>query len=150
MKAADAVIFASPVNCFNVSTLMKKFIDLLVFQMHRPSFFGKKAVVVATTAGAGQKGVLKYLRKTVATWGFEVVGQLGTHAGLFDEPKYQGRLASAADKVAGQLVVRIDSGSIARPGLAELINFRVWRSVVSRSRHASPYDWNHWQASGWL
>ena len=34
MEAADAVIFASPVHCFNVSTLMKNMIDLFVYQMH--------------------------------------------------------------------------------------------------------------------
>ena len=56
MRAADAVIFASPVHCFNVSTLMKNFCDLLVFQMHRPEFFGKPAVVVTSAAGAGQAG----------------------------------------------------------------------------------------------
>ena len=55
MRAADGVIFASPVHCFNVSTLMKNFIDLLVYQMHRPEFFGKKALVVTSAAGAGHK-----------------------------------------------------------------------------------------------
>jgi multimeric flavodoxin WrbA len=150
MEAADTVIFASPVHCFNVSTLMKNFIDLLVFQMHRPSFFGKKAIVVATAAGAGQKGTLKYLRKTVSTWGFDVVGQFGTHAGLFDEDKYRSRLIAAADKLAGELIVQIENDGVKNPGLTELINFRVWRSVVRRSQNASPYDWNHWQESGWL
>jgi hypothetical protein len=36
----------------NVSALMKNFIDLFVIQMHRPSFFGKRALVVTTAAGA--------------------------------------------------------------------------------------------------
>ena len=104
MAAADAVIFASPVHCFNVSALMKNMIDLLVYQMHRPAFFGKKAIVVTTAAGAGQKGVLRYLQKTVANWGFDVVGKLGTHAGLFDEEKYQVKLAEAANGVAAGLI----------------------------------------------
>ena len=150
MEAADAVVFASPVHCFNVSTLMKNFIDLFVFQMHRPSFFGKKALVVATAAGAGQKSVLKYLRKIVASWGFEVVGQLGSHAGLFDEPKYQLKLIRAADSVAAKLVAAVAKGDTPNPGLVELISFRVWRSVVVRSRDESPFDWNYWQESGWL
>ena len=41
---------------------MKQMIDLFVFQMHRPSFFGKQAIVVAAGAGAGappmQSGVV--------------------------------------------------------------------------------------------
>lgn len=95
MGAADAVIFASPVHCFNISALMKNMIDLFVYQMHRPAFFGKKAVVVTTAAGAGQKAVLKYMQTTFANRGFDVVGKLGTPAGLFDEEKYQTRLADA-------------------------------------------------------
>lgn len=150
MQAADAVIFASPVHCFNVSTLMKNMIDLFVYQMHRPAFFGKKAVVVTAAAGAGQAGVLKYLEKTVAIWGFEVVGKFGTHAGLFDEPAYQPKLRKAADKVAHQLITAVSRNELPKPGLAELINFRVWRSVIKRSKEASPYDWDHWSRSGWL
>jgi hypothetical protein len=150
MLFADAVIFASPVHCFNVSTLMKNMIDLLVYQMHRPEFFGKKAIVVTSAAGAGQTGVLKYLRKTVSIWGFHVVGQLGTHSGLFEDLRYQPKLGKAADAVAGRLLRAIDRNVTPQPGIAELINFRVWRSVIKRSKDASPYDWNYWQEAGWL
>ena len=150
MKNADAVIFASPVHCFNVSTLMKNFFDLYVYQMHRPSFFGKKALVIASAAGAGQKGILKYLRKTVTNWGFDVVGQLGSHAGLFSADKYRRKLIAAADKLADNLITAVRQNDAPAPGIEALINFRVWRSVVRRTREASPYDWNHWQESGWL
>jgi multimeric flavodoxin WrbA len=150
MAAADAVIFASPVHCFNVSALMKNMIDLFVYQMHRPAFFGKKAIVVATAAGAGQKGVLKYLQKTVANWGFDVVGRLGTHAGFFGEEKYQNRLTEAANRVAANLITEVRRNKVPKPGVAELINFRVWRSAVRQSADASPFDWNHWKESGWL
>jgi len=150
MTAADAIIFASPVHCFNVSALMKNMIDLLVYQMHRPAFFDKKAVVVATAAGAGQKGVLKYLQKTVAHWGFDVVGKLGTHSGLYDEDKYQAKLTEATNRVAKKLIDEIGLNKRKKPGVAELINFRVWRSAVKQSKDASPFDWDHWQKSGWL
>ncbi len=150
MHAADIVIFASPVHCFNVSTLMKNMIDLMVYQMHRPGYIGKKAIVVATAAGAGQGGVLKYLRKTVANWGFDVVGQFGTHAGFFSEQKYLDKLTVAADNVAREALAKTDAAQLPEPGVAELINFRVWRSAVVRANETSPYDLAHWQKSGWL
>jgi multimeric flavodoxin WrbA len=150
MHAADVVIFASPVHCFNVSALMKNFIDLLVFQMHRPAFFGKQALVVATAAGAGQKGVLKYLRKTIANWGFDVVGQLGTHGGFFDEQKYQRKLLPVIDKLTDKTLAAFEKAELPQPGLAELINFRVWRSAVATNESNSPFDWEHWKNSGWL
>ena len=55
MHSADVVIFGSPVHCFNVSTLMKNFIDLLVYQMHRPAFLGQKAIVVQPPPVQGRK-----------------------------------------------------------------------------------------------
>lgn len=48
------------------------------------------------------------------------------------------------------MIAEVKRGKTGAPGLAELINLRVWRSVVARTREASPYDWNHWQTSGWL
>ncbi len=150
MNTADAVIFASPVHCFNVSTLLKNMIDLYVYQMHRPSFFGKKAIVVATAAGAGQRGVLKYMKKTFANWGFHVTGQLGTHAGFFDEASYQPKLKTAADKLAADLVSAVAKNELPKPGVAELINFGVWRAMVRRTEKDSPYDWAHWQRTGWI
>lgn len=150
MERADAVVFASPVHCFNVSVLMKQMIDLFVFQMHRPSFFGKQAIVVAAGAGAGQKGVLDYLSKTVTTWGFEVTGRLGTHAGFFAEDKYRRKLSRHADRLTRSLQEAWRRGSLKPPGVAKLIEFPVWRSVVVRTRDESPYDWNHWHENGWL
>lgn len=150
MEGADAVIFASPVHCFSVSVLMKQMIDLFVFQMHRPSFFGKQAIVVAAGAGAGQRGVLNYLSKTVGMWGFEVTGRLGTHAGFFDEEKYRRKLARHADRLTENLLQAWERNALKRPGVADLIGFRVWRSVVVRTADESPYDWNHWRERGWL
>ncbi len=150
MEQADAVIFASPVHIFNVSALMKTLFDLLVFQMHRPSFFGKPAAVVTVGAGAGMGKVLRYMSSTVGNWGFEVAGKLGVHGGLLDDPRYAPKLTKAADKIAAALLRQIADGRPRRPGIADLINFRVWRAVVRRTAEASPYDWEHWQSSGWL
>ncbi len=41
MIESDGVIFASPNYCFNVSALMKLFLDRLAYFGHRPAFFGK-------------------------------------------------------------------------------------------------------------
>ncbi|MGI9341875.1 MAG: hypothetical protein ACR2QV_03445, partial [Gammaproteobacteria bacterium] len=128
----------------------KQLIDLFVFQMHRPSFFGKQAIVVAAGAGAGQRGVLNYLARTVSTWGFEVTGRLGTHAGFFAEDKYRRKLSRHTDRLNRTLRQAWQRGSVKPPGIAELIGFRVWRSVVVRTGDESPYDRNHWHENGWL
>jgi hypothetical protein len=59
-------------------------------------------------------------------------------------------LQQATDKVADRFLHALARTSLPEPGIAELINFRVWRSVVKRTAEASPYDWAHWQKAGWL
>ena len=41
MMASDGVVFASPNYSFQVSGIMKGFLDRLGFVFHRPRFFGK-------------------------------------------------------------------------------------------------------------
>ena len=61
MMDADGIIVASPVYAMNVTALLKNFLDHTAYFYHRPEFFTKKALVVVSTAGAGQKDVAKYI-----------------------------------------------------------------------------------------
>jgi len=61
MMEADGVIFATPVYGFQVSWLMKLFIDRHGYIFHRPRFFQKKALLLATAGFAGTGDVLRYL-----------------------------------------------------------------------------------------
>ena len=56
MKNSDGVIFASPNYSFQVSSLMKIFIDRLAFTFHRPCFFGKTFTsIVVQGIGKGRR-----------------------------------------------------------------------------------------------
>lgn len=76
MLKSDGIIFVSPCYCQNVSALMKNFIDRFSYVFHRPRFFNQKAMVLATTGGAGLKETLDYLSK-LEVWGFGPVVKLG-------------------------------------------------------------------------
>ena len=65
MMAADGIIVACPVYAMNVTALLKNFLDHTAYFYHRPEFFTKKALVVVSTAGAGQKDVAKYIDETL-------------------------------------------------------------------------------------
>ena len=83
MKEADGVIFATPVYGFQVSSLIKLFIDRHGYLFHRPSLFRQKPFL--TTAGmVGNNDVLKYLNLVARIWGFDVAAQVGirSHATL--------------------------------------------------------------------
>ncbi len=50
---SDGVILASPVYLFNVSALMKKFLDRFAYVCHRPRFFNQYLMSVSTAGGSG-------------------------------------------------------------------------------------------------
>lgn len=150
MQQADGVIFASPVHSFQVSALMKNFIDRLVFVTHRPCFFGKPALVISSAAGAGHRATLDYLEATCKRWGFHCVGRLGVHSPAMSHPPYQARLAHDLERLARTFSAAITQPAIPRPQIADLITFRTMRALVAHTRDQSPRDYTYWNAQGWF
>ena len=73
MTASDGVVFASPNYSFQVSSVMKIFLDRLAFLFHRPRFHGKTftSIVVQGIFRGGQ--IVKYLDFVGGGLGFNVV-----------------------------------------------------------------------------
>jgi multimeric flavodoxin WrbA len=77
IQNANGVIFASPAYNFNVTAIMKNFIDRLAYNGHRPQFFSQDLMIVATAAGTGTSEVIGYLEKFVGKlWGFKTITKL--------------------------------------------------------------------------
>ncbi len=51
MMTSDGVVIASPNYSFQVSAIMKTFLDRLGFVFHRPQFFGKTFTSIVSTVG---------------------------------------------------------------------------------------------------
>ena len=78
MLESDGIIISTPAYNFNVSGLLKNFIDRFAHLGHQPQFFNQHLMVVCTTAGTGHNEVIRYLRKYVANlWGFQSVESVG-------------------------------------------------------------------------
>lgn len=150
MRRADGLILAAPVHSFHISALMKTFIDRLVFVTHRPCFFGKPALVIASAAGAGHGPALDYLEATSARWGFHCVGRLGVHSPAMTHPPYQAQLARELERLARALSAATTQPTAPRPRLTALMTFRTMRALVVHTRDQSPRDYAYWRAQGWL
>jgi multimeric flavodoxin WrbA len=150
MRRADAIVVASPVHSFSVGGLLKTMIDLLVKEVHRPSFFGKKAVVVATSTGGGQQGVLTYMRNMLRLWGMDVVGRLGTASSQFERPEYDVMVQTCAEQLVEKLVVAVERAEEPSPSLVDLISFRVMRTVIEVNQDKVTRDFQFWQKKGWM
>jgi multimeric flavodoxin WrbA len=78
MLSSDGIILASPSYNYNVTSLMKNFIDRFAYLGHRPIFFNQHLLIVSSTAGIGLNQVKKYLTNYVGNiWGFRSVSFLG-------------------------------------------------------------------------
>ena len=153
MKEADGVVFATPVYGFQVSYLMKLFIDRHGYVFHRPRFFRQKALLLTTAGAVGSDDVLKYLNLVARIWGFEVAARVGirTHATFGPLPPYviqenEKKLQKAADA----FLAALQTGTRSRPGLFDVLAFHIGRAPSGELGDLAPADHQYWTDQGWL
>ena len=73
MNNSDGIIFASPNYSFNVSGLMKVFLDRLGFIFHRPRFFGKACTSIVVQGFYRGDKIIDYFNFLGKGLGFNVV-----------------------------------------------------------------------------
>jgi len=149
MHDADGVIFASPVYALQVTGLMKVFIDRHSYILHRPRFFGKKALILSTAGAVGVDDVMKYLDSVVHMWGFEVA----CRAGILDESIPGSRqeendrtLREAAEAFSAAL--RRESPS--KPNFMDVVIFHGLRATFDELAETFPADRAYWEQKGWM
>ena len=152
MRQADGVIFASPVYGMNVTGQMKTFVDRLSYIFHRPRFFDKKALLLSTAGGIGNREVLGYLDTVAGVWGFEVAGKAGliippgSAIAPFRVTKNQNVLKQAAQDFSAALSRKTTKS----PGLMKVIIFHAQRAAFSQMEKESPCDYQYWKNQDWL
>ncbi len=152
MEEADGVVFASPVYSFNVSGLLKTFIDRISYMGHRPRLVGKKTFLIATSGGYGMKFPLKYLEKIVGQgWGMDVVGKVGLVTPNGDAPRHIiDKNFSKLRKAASRYSQMLSTSKAKRPSLMSMIIFHATRGAMSQLADVSPADFRYWTERGWL
>ena len=128
MMDAEGIIIASPVYALNVTALLKNFFDHTAYFYHRPEFFTKKALVVVSTAGAGQKNVAKYIDETLRHWGVNKVYKI-THAFGGSESID----AKKIDDVSQKFAKDVESKKLHNPKLGDIVFYDVWKAMAFSS-----------------
>lgn len=150
MMASDGVIFVSPNYSFNVSAIMKIFLDRLGFVFHRPCFHGKTftSIVVQGIHGGGK--VVKYLDFVGRGLGFNVVkGSCITALEPMverDRRKMEDALAKQSTRFRKQLM----KPAFAAPSLFQLMVFRMGRTSIKQTLGEDNRDYTHYRDRGWF
>ncbi len=146
MKKADAIIFASPVFATAEASLMKNFIERLGFFGHRPYFFDKYAMVIASGSGFGAKETNEYMKNVFITYGFNVVSDLQIKSDLWPLRKEEKEITEDNTiKAAGKLIESINRGKKNPPKLNQVIVFRIHKRLSESKKENMPIDYEYYK-----
>ena len=150
MMASDGVVFASPNYSFQVSALMKTFLDRLGFAFHRPRFFGKTFTSIVAQGIYGGNKIVNYLDFVGNGLGFNTVkGSCITTLDPMTE-KQQHKIDRVLAAQAMRYYARLEKPGYPVPTLIDLMFFRMGRTKVRLELDDSFRDYTYYADKGWL
>ena len=154
MMKMDGVIFVSPVYGFNITWIMKSFIDRFAYVCHRPRFHGKKAMIISTTGAVGLSFVLFLLGFEIGTWGYTVVSKLGVMCPpekILEEQerKLSKKTEKDINKASAKFYSALNENKARKPGFINLLSFKLQKHAFAR-KDQSLADYKYWKSNGWL
>ncbi len=150
MMASDGVVFASPNYSFQVSAIMKAFLDRLGFAFHRPRFFGKTFTSIVAQGIYGGNKIVDYLDFVGNGLGFNTV-KGSCHTAF--EPMTEKEKHKMDTVLAGQArryYASLENPGYPAPTLLKLIVFRMGRTSVRLELDDASRDYTHYANKGWF
>ena len=155
MLASDVIVLASPNYVDGMTGAMKDLMDHLAYtwMSHRPNgeMFTKTAVVIASSAGAGNGHVLGSMEKQLRSWMVPKVHRIGliSHAYGIDDFSY--RKARKVDRMCSKVAGSILSHQGKVPfSIRQRFMFYLFRSMQSGPSSWNEADASWWRGNGWL
>lgn len=151
MHKADGVIFTSPNYVFNVSGLMKNFMDRFGYVCHRPRFFKNAMILTTSGLGGGSGMMMKPFKFALQTWGFNVVSSFdivknGDPNSKFSTPakKVDQKVNNAARKFYNALIV-----GRPKPSIFSMVLF-YFAKMGCKESNPECFDYHYWSDQGWF
>lgn len=145
LEEADGIILSSPGYVYNVSSLMKNFIDRFCYTNHRPKFFRQKLMLVAN-AGAGMEKTIEGLRNTFGA-GPEIAAELCCMTPPWElKPAAAARQEQRLRKAAQRFHAALLREPFGTPKLGQYIRFRFFKEIAESVREYLPADYEYYRA----
>lgn len=150
IMASDGVVLASPNYSFQVSGMLKVFLDRLGFVFHRPRFFGKVFTSIVTQGFFGGKKIVSYLDFVGSVLGFNTVP--GACFTALDPPtaKEEAKRDRALAALSRRFHERMNGNPFPAPSLLHLWGFRMGRTNVRLELAETDSDYRYYTDKGWL
>lgn len=154
---SDGVVLASPVYAFQVSGLMKTFLDRLGFALHRPRFHGKAFTSIGVEGLYGGRAVVRYLDFVGGALGFNVVKGSRIVCRKNPDTAHEPMLDAERRKMDETLArhVRRFHERLARPpfpepSMLQLLGFRMARTSMRLELAEDRRDHVYYREHGWF
>lgn len=150
MMTSDGVIFASPNYSYQVSAIMKTFLDRLGFVFHRPRFFGKTFTSIVVQGIYGGSKIVKYLDFVGMGLGFNVVkGSCVTALDPMSEKEKQ-KIDGILAAHSRRFHERLSHPAYPAPALIKLWAFRYARTSMRLLLDETSRDYTYYRDKGWF
>ena len=149
--ASDGVIFATPNYTWQMSGLMKIFLDRFGFAIHRPRYFGKACTSIVTQGVGRGANIVKYFDFLGQSLGFNTVK--GTCLTALDPrtEKDQRKIDKALAELSKRFYLRLQKPAYPVPSWLMLIAFRMSRTIMKNGKldQGNP-DYRYYSEKGWF
>jgi len=150
LNNSDGLIFASPNYSFQVSAIMKIFLDRLGFVFHRPRYFGKVFTSIVAQGVYGGKDIVKYFNFIGNGLGFNVVkgSCIKTLEPMTKED--QEKIEKIIDKHSKKFYSKLIKNQYPTPTFLKLMMFRWARSSMKSMLNEKYKDYRYYKEKGWF
>ena len=149
IAASDGVIFATPNYTWNLSGIMKVFLDRFGFVVHRPRYFGKAFTsIVVQAVGRGDK-IVEYLDFTARSLGFNIMKGMTITAFDPRTEKQQKKIDRDLAEHSRRFYAFMSRPAHPAPSWMQLAMFRFGRTMVQRLDPNNP-DRQYFTGKGWF
>lgn len=160
MLEADLLVFTSPSYVMHTTGAMKALLDHFGYRWmpHRPSkeMFGKRALIITQSLGAGEKSAAKDIKDSLSWWGISYIKN--SHFKLMSEihwEKLPEKKRAAMTKGMASMARKFSAIDYSKPAHTNLITkakFYAVRMMQTGLGKDNPEytDYKYWKANGWL
>lgn len=147
---SDGVVFVSPNYSFQVSALMKLFLDKLAYLMHRPCMFGKTFTSIVAQGIYGGNKIVDYLNFVGGALGFNLVK--GSCIRSLEPMTEKGRIKTGKiiDRQSEKFHAKLIKKEYRVPSLFELMIFRMGRTSRRLMLNDEFRDYTYNREQGWF
>ncbi len=150
IMGSDGVVFATPNYSFNVSGMMKIFLDRLGFLFHRPRFFGRAFTGMVAEGVYGGEKIVKYLDFVGNGLGFNVVGGscIKTIEPMTD--KVREKNDRIIYRQSRRFYSQLKKEQFPSPSFYKMMIFRMARSSIKSMLNEEYKDFRYFREKGWF